>query len=196
MGAAAYRIPAGVGVDEELLESRGYARIADGREKSFGEPPKLALSQMRVETLPTHQPKDDLAAQLDLVASMKAVATALVDALPEDADCPPPPPDASAGDDESLEGLVSTLLTALKTDQGRRDFRRLADDHAAHKVPAPAKTDQDALAFVAPRAFVPRPSFQDDVAHDPQPDATTSTIGNARAFAELLCADGRFTRQG
>lgn len=121
-------------------------------------------------------------AQLELLTTMKDMASAF-DSIPNDESTERSRPE----NDASLEDLVSSLLKALKTDQGRRDFRRLA-------APAPSPTLADPPeAYIAPRAFVPRPSRDSNAAENA---ATTTTIGNARAVAELLAADSRLRRDG
>jgi len=216
LGANAVRTrrPAAIkGLDadvEALLDKRGYAAAEDWRHKTFGPSDgsatrKLTLSETHVETLgPVETPAlgalddveeeaaDDFVAQLELAASMKEVATALVDALPDDDvdDDAQRPPGAS---DDSIEDLVSTLLTALKTDEGRKEFDRLAADQAARQAPPPPPPAVlPPEARLAPRAFVPRPVDDGDDAHV-SGAVTTTTIGNARAVAELLgsCVQAR-----
>jgi len=146
------------------------------------------------EPLPPPPPRwaddDDLAAQFEFAAGLGKVATDIANDLDDDPENEAPPPPAE--DDESLEDLVGSLLTVLKTDKGKREFDALAErqrtankendnDDIVQKKTTPDKADYAALA---PRAFVPRPASA--------AAGVTATVGNAKAFAELLASDSRF----
>lgn len=108
--------------------------------------------------------EDPFLTQLEIAASMKELATSLLDNLPDNQEAAP-----TTTADENIEDIVSDLLSALKTDQGRVEFRQLASKQAL-------KAQQQRLQQLG------------DVSQTNQ-SATTTTVGNARAFAELLCVD-------
>lgn len=159
----------GLGEDasKKLVASRGYEEPAR----------EVCASKATEDSV-----ADSLGAQLELLTTMKDMAS-VFDSMPNDESTVHLRPE----DDASLEDLVSSLLRALKTDQGRSEFRRLA-------APATSQTLADPPeAQIAPRAFVPRPKGDSNAADNV---ATTTTIGNARAVAELLAADSRLHRDG
>jgi len=142
-------------------------------------PPPVALIEEKQETnKKSTNPElciDDLGAQLELVSSIQALTADFVQGLP---DTSPTDQLTTRDDESSLEDLVGSLLKTLKTDKGKAEFNRLAQ----------SQQDQ-ANARRAPRTFVPRPQPTDS--EDPA-TTTTTTVGDARAFAELLAADVSF----
>lgn len=190
LGATSCRLRAatvvGLGDAEQWVAAQGYA----GASESWAT--KILLTETRIAPLPAppgdamaeDADADALTAQLDFAASMTDFAKSLAGSLPDDVTEDVADKTNNNDDAPPVEDLVSKLLAALKTDQGRDEFRRLAADQAAalaQENPPP----QPPEAFFAPRLFVPRPS-QDGS----EPTSSTSTtISNARAFAELLSAD-------
>ena len=112
---------------------------------------------------PKEATEDDL---LGIQLELASVARDLVDHLDKNSTEAPKAP----AEEESLEDLVGSLLKVLKTEKGKNEF----NDLAAKQHP------------IAPRAgFVPRPPEEAG-------SGVTATVGNARAFAELLASDARF----
>ena len=167
--------------EEPSVGERFWPPSSEGKPLFF--PPKENAA-LRDDDDDDNRELDALSAQLELAASVSRVASDLARDL-----------DDSTSDDvkreegdDSLEDLVGSLLKVLKTTDGKRQFTDLAERQRLAK--------QDDIAHLAPRTFVPRPPLSNDDEHIHQQrstETTTScTVGNARAFAELLASDTRF----
>ena len=138
---------------------------------------------------PAADPMTGMVAQLELASSLKGLCKMLDEV--DDAAAPAAPRPPIAGDpaqEAQLEGLLSGLLASLKTDAGREEFDRLADQQRGdEKAAADA-----ALAKQCPfPGFVPRPA--DDGAAE---TGTSVTIGDHKSFVELISSDNRFKHTG
>jgi len=83
---------------------------------------------------------------------------------------------------------VGSLLSVLKTEKGKREFDALAERQRTDNKENLTLKENEAYATLAPRTFVPRPPS----ANGDDDALTTATVGNAKAFAELLASDSRF----
>jgi len=197
-------VPLPRAADRAALEGAGYAAVGPALklagtatsyhtlQKPLGAapppPPKRAPKRRTLGVVqnPTEQfvatPAADggLGAQLELCSALSGLGKLLDGGADDDAK-----PGAKAkGDDLKLEGLVGSLIGALKTDAGKRDFERLAAQ----------QSDGDAaLAAKSPfPGFVARPPGA-RAAFAGQSPASVE-VNEPRAFVELLASDSRFTR--